>query len=356
MTIPVSGATGSAADGKRPGVQADGSHGASAGGATATRPSASVVICAYTAVRLTVLQSAASAVREQLRDGDELLVVVDHNEQLLETLVSALVPDGESVRVLVNDNPPGLSGARNAGIAEARGELVVFLDDDAVPRPGWLAQLIRAFAEPSVIGAGGVAAARWETRRPAWLPEEFLWVVGCSYRGLSQAPAEIRNPIGANMAFRRSVIRQAGGFTDGLGRIGRVPLGCEETELSIRATRASGGRILQQPTAVVDHLVTTERMRVGYFLRRCWAEGISKAFVTMLAGSDAALASERRYTTRTLPAGLLVGLRDGLGGDRSGFGRAAAILVGLAVTAAGFVRGSVTARAARTGRPRHGHA
>ena len=155
----------------------------------------------------------------------------------------------------------------------ARGALIVFLDDDAVPRPEWLTELTEAFADEHVIGTGGIAAPAWEIEPPDWLPEEFLWVVGCTYRGVPQVAAEIRNPIGANMAFRRSVIRQAGGFTDGIGRIGRAPLGCEETEFSIRAARITGGRILQQPAAQVDHLVTADRLSLGYFVRRCWAEG-----------------------------------------------------------------------------------
>lgn len=314
---------------------------------TATRPPATVVICAYTSRRLNVLQAAAAAVLEQLREGDELLVVIDHNDQLLNAAREAIADDTGRARVVANEERAGLSGARNAGIAAARGELVVFLDDDAVPRPGWLGQITEAFADPGVIGTGGVAAPAWETSRPAWLPDEFLWVVGCSYRGLSELPAQIRNPIGANMAFRRTILRETGGFTDGIGRVGRVPLGCEETEFSIRATRESGGRILQQPAAVVDHLVTADRMRLRYFLSRCWAEGISKAFVATLTGSDAALASERRYTTRTLPAGVVAGLRDGIRGDRAGFGRAAAIICGLAITVAGYIRGS-----ARTLHPR----
>jgi glycosyltransferase involved in cell wall biosynthesis len=306
------------------------------------RPPVTVVICAYSLQRLEILTHAVTAVLDQLRSGDEVLVVIDHNQPLLDTARTTLAGGSQPLRVIPSENQRGLSGARNAGIAAARGELIAFLDDDAIPRPGWLQQLTEPFADPEVIGAGGVAAPAWEEQPPSWLPEEFLWVVGCSYRGLPQAPAEIRNPIGANMAFRRDTICQAGGFTDGIGRVGRTPLGCEETEFAIRAARTTGGRIMQEPAAMVDHLVTIDRVSPRYFFRRCWAEGISKAVVSKLAGNGAATSSERRYTTRTLPAGVGAGLRDGLRGDRAGFKRAGAIVSGLAVTVAGYCRGSVS--------------
>ncbi len=299
----------------------------------------SVVVCAYTARRLPVLRSAVAAAREQLTDADELILVIDHNPELLAIARDAFPASDRDVRVIPNGNARGLSGARNAGVEAARAELVAFLDDDAVPSENWLERLIEPFDDPRVIGTGGVASPEWEDEQPGWMPDEFLWVVGCSYRGLPTLRTPIRNPIGANMAFRRSAIQSAGGFADGIGRIGRTPLGCEETELSIRATRATDGWIVQQPSASVGHLVPADRARIGYFVRRCWAEGLSKAHVARLAGEDAALSSERRYATRTLPAGVLAGVRAGFRGDLSGFGRAAAIAGGFAVTVAGYLRG-----------------
>jgi GT2 family glycosyltransferase len=304
----------------------------------------SVVICAYSEHRWDALVDAVASARDQNPVPDEVVVVIDHNDELL-ARASRGLPEA---LVVANAERRGLSGARNTGVRHASGEIVAFLDDDASARSGWLLALMRAFEDESVIGVGGVALPVWESAAPGWIPSEFHWVVGCSYRGLPAQRAEIRNPIGANMAFRRDVLERIGGFTDGIGRIGRTPLGCEETELSIRARAATGGRIVQRNDAEVDHLVSDDRATWTYFRKRCWAEGLSKVAVARRVGSDAALASERTYVLRTLPSGVCRGLADAASGDRTGLTRAGAIVCGLAITTAGYVRGRLSREARPT--------
>jgi len=271
----------------------------------------------------------------------QFVVVVDHNDQLRKRLERAF----PELLVVSNVEQQGLSGARNTGIAHATGEVVVFLDDDAVPLDGWLAAMTSAYADESVIGTGGIASPVWEDHRPSWMPDEFLWTVGCSYRGLPTDQRPIRNPIGATMSFRRSAFDSAGRFSDGIGRVGKTPLGCEETEFSIRVRAAfPGSTIIHVPEAEVAHLVTPDRAQRSYFRRRCWAEGLSKALVTESVGNNHGLASERTYAIRTLPLGILRGLGDALRGEPAGMKRAITILVGLAVTTAGFARGLVARR------------
>jgi glycosyltransferase involved in cell wall biosynthesis len=295
----------------------------------------SVVICAYTERRWDALVEAVESIAAQRPGALEAILVIDHNPALLARAHAEL----PGVTVIANTGPRVLSGARNTGVAVARGALVAFLDDDALAHPGWLAALTEPFEDPAILGTGGIAAPAWESARPAWMPEEFLWVVGCSYRGLPEQPAEIRNPIGANMAFRRDVLLASGGFTDGIGRIGRTPLGCEETELSVRARKLTGGRVLHLPASGVSHRVTPERATWRYFRRRCWAEGLSKAMVRASVGADAALASERGYVLRTLPTGIWRGLRASFRGELAGLARAVAIVAGLTITTAGFLYG-----------------
>ena len=189
--------------------------------------------------------------------------MVDHNARLAERARSELA----DVTILENEGNQGLSDARNTGLRAASQPITAFLDDDAEARPGWLASLIEPYRSPDVVGTGGAVLPRWPDTPPRWLPPEFYWVVGCSYRGLPVSVDPVRNPIGASMSLQTALTLKVGGFDSVVGRVGTRPTGCEETELAIRLTAAnSASVILYVPGAVVDHHVGQERLKVKYFL------------------------------------------------------------------------------------------
>ncbi|WP_399923398.1 glycosyltransferase family 2 protein [Streptomyces kanamyceticus] len=309
----------------------------------------SVVVCVYTEDRWEDILAAVASVRAQSLTARETLLVVDHNASLLDRLTRQYKEAGESgeVRVLANAGPRGLSAGRNTGIAASRGSVIAFLDDDAVAERDWLRHFAEGFEDPRVFAVGGRTLPLWESgRRPAWFPEEFDWVVGCTYRGHPEGRARVRNVLGGNASFRRSAFDVAGGFATGIGRDGdRRPLGCEETEFCIRLTRARPDAVLlTDDRAVIHHRVPGARERFRYFRTRAYAEGLSKALVSRSVGAGKGLESERRYTTRVLPAGVGRGLRDAVLGRPGGVGRAGAIVTGVAAAAGGYVLGSVRAR------------
>lgn len=299
-------------------------------------PAVSVVICAFTPERLDLLGNAVESVRAQTLAAHEIVLVIDHSPELL----AATEDRWPGVRVVANRETQGLSGARNTGVEESSGDVVAFLDDDAVAAADWLERLATAYADPRVVGAGGEVRPLWVAGRPRWFPPEFDWVVGCTHSGMPDEPAAVRNVVGANMSFRRDALSEVGGFRRELGRVGTKPAGCEETDLSIRVTASRPGSLIRyDPAAAVDHVVPEARGRFRYFTARCAAEGRSKAVLTRLVGSGSGLAAERAYTRRTLPLGALRGLRDLLGGDPGGGARAAVLGVGLLTTAAGYLSG-----------------
>jgi GT2 family glycosyltransferase len=286
------------------------------------------------------------SVRAQTLVPQEVIVVIDHNEDLYERLLSIV----DDVTLVKSRGPVGLSGARNTGVDSASSEVVAFLDDDAEAAPEWLERLVVFYDDPDVLAVGGRVEPVWETGRPGYFGEELDWIVGCSHRGLPRVASEVRNVIGANMSFRLDVLRQVGGFNLALGRQGSKPLGCEETEICIRSRiGAPGSRIVYEPAAVVRHHVPAHRGTLRYMLARSWSEGISKAQVSQVVGHKRALGPERRYVRSVLPRAVVAGIHDwSREGNPQGLGRAGSVIAVLAFTAAGYLRGRRLAHVSTT--------
>lgn len=288
----------------------------------------SVVIAAHDVGRLPLLERAACSALAQ-GPGVDVVVAVDHDRTLLDLARDRL----RGVRVVLNDGEPGASATRNAGARAAVGRYLAFLDDDAEAEAGWLAALVaRLRTDDSVVGVGGWVEPGWTRRRPSWFPAEFDWVVGASYRG--QSAGEIRNAWAENMAVRTAEFWAVGGFREGFGKLASTSRP-EDTELCLRLAAAHQGRWWFEPAARVRHHVPAERSTVGFFVRRCRAEGVGKAELVDLTGPDG-LASERDYTRRTLPAGVAAGLLDPFRGRPAGVLRAGVIILGLAAASLGY--------------------
>jgi GT2 family glycosyltransferase len=301
----------------------------------------SVVICAYTLDRWHALEASVQSCFDQTEPPSEIVVVIDYNDELFDRARAAF----GTGNVVKNSSAKGLSGARNSGVAASSGEVVAFLDDDAFADPTWLEELTKPLINPLVCGTGGWVVPFWETGEARWFPETFYWILGCSYSGLPMTDAPIRNPIGASMAIRRGVFDAVGGFTSGIGRIGATPLGCEETELCIRyATQHPNEYFMLARRALVHHRVPSSRLNWHYFWTRCWAEGLSKAAVSSLVGSNSGLAAERSHLVTAIPREIARSLRSIFDEPRAALTRASLIVAGTLIAAAGFLKGTKVLR------------
>lgn len=298
---------------------------------------ASVVICAYTEERWDTLVTAVRSVRDQLRPADQVMVVIDHNDALLRRAVQAF-PQVEIVSNVAETR--GIAGARNTGVHYNRCSVIAYLDDDATAEPKWLQELLAPYDDPAVIGTGSQIDPTWIGQRPSWFPDEFGWVVGCSYRGQPTVLAPVRNCIANGMSLKKEAFDEAGLFLTDIGRVGVVPLGCEETELCIRVGKHFPESILLHvPTARVHHDVPAIRLTVRYFMLRCFGEGLSKDVVSRHAGRGPALSAERDYTLKVLPRGVGRSLQSAARGHLSGIGKAIMIIVGFLATLVGYLGG-----------------
>lgn len=179
---------------------------------------------------------------------------------------------------------PGKSNALNSALGVANGDILAFTDDDVSVDREWVARLRRTFDDATVTLAGGPVDPQWERPAPAWLRAiggdhaRLAAPIGLLDYGPSPAPLGPRTLLGANMAIRRSVLVQLGGFATHLGKLRGTLLSGEDHELCQRV-QAAGWRALYVPTLRVRHWVPAERMRLSYFLHWFYWSGITNATI-----------------------------------------------------------------------------
>jgi glucosyl-dolichyl phosphate glucuronosyltransferase len=231
----------------------------------------SVVIGTYNRAHLlkgTLEALASQAVPDSLKWD---IVVVDNNS--LDTTAQVVTAFSKTTATPVRyvfEAEPGVSRARNRGIREARGSIIAFTDDDVLPAPDWIAQLVVAIDRWKAHGVGGRILPQWETAPPAWLTDNQylcnrLAIMDFDSSRLLALPVEAQPQVwGANMAFRRELLERVGGFDPQLGGLGKKLFRGEETDLIKRAL-GLGLRIAYDAGPTVFHRIGSDRMRKTYF-------------------------------------------------------------------------------------------
>lgn len=181
-----------------------------------------------------------------------------------------------------NDENQGISHSRTRGAEIATGDVVAFIDDDAVAEDDWVAELARVYEETDALAVGGHVAPDWVTEKPDFFPAEFYWLVGCDERGMGEHMEELRNTYGSNISFRREVFLNVGGYDENTGRHGDRHIQAHEAPVCIRIANKYGRGVIYNTDAVVHHKLFDYRGDFQWLVFRSFWQGYSKRIMDLL--------------------------------------------------------------------------
>lgn len=237
----------------------------------------SVIICTYNRAKMLqdTLESWLKVEKEKL--GIECIVVDNNSNDNTGAVIKGFQNQNSGAIRYVFEPNPGLSFARNRGIREAGGDIIVFADDDVYFDRNWVIEIYNAFQKNTGIHClGGNSIPSFENGKPDWLTDDLLTIYGSTKSGHSEKNMTYpEHPFGVNMAFRKTVFEVVGLFNTKLGRIKNSLLSDEEKDLFYRIDQ-KGLKTYYWPKAVIYHRVPKERVEVDWVIKRCFWQGISK--------------------------------------------------------------------------------
>nr|MCR5049630.1 glycosyltransferase [Paludibacteraceae bacterium] len=237
------------------------------------------IICTYNRAKYIgpLLESIAA---NDLDKAEYEILLVDNNcTDNTREVCEAFVETHKDVNFrYTTESEQGLSAAKNHGIKEANGDIIVYIDDDALVDPWYL----RTYAEwlamhPETMACGGPIEPLYETSEPDWMTPytKALLTAWMNYGDRVREYPRGRYPGGGNAAYRKSVFEQVGLFNTVLGRKGGNLMGSEEKDIFDKM-HALNMQVLYLPTPVLHHIIPQTKLEKAYFDRLTIQMGISE--------------------------------------------------------------------------------
>ena len=244
-----------------------------------------------------LIRTLNSVARQNLGSACWECVVVNNNSTDDTSLrVNTFIAEHSNLNIrLIEESRQGLSFARNRGVAEAQGDIVVFIDDDETINEGFLSAYLDLFRNHDTFAAAGAVKVRYDSKRPKWMSHFTEKMIANPInlgRNIIAIATDI-TPAGGNMAFNREVFNIYGGFDTQLGRKGEQLLGGEENDLFERL-RSLGERVYYAPNAIVYHHIADKKLTAESFDRLAYGVGVSKYLRAEKYGTENELYSDEK--------------------------------------------------------------
>ena len=262
----------------------------------------SIIISTYN--NAVSLMRTLESVAKQNADKNLWECVVVNNNSTDDTVerVTTFAKEHADVNIrLVTEPQQGLSFARNRGIAESKGQVLAFIDDDESINEGFVEAYRDIFFNHGAFVSAGVLKVCYDSARPKWMSHYTEKMIANPLDLGKDVKYISRNitPTGGNMAFNREVFNLYGGFDTNLGRKGEALSGGEENDMFDRI-RDLGERIFYAPNAIAYHHIADRKLTAEYFDRLAYGVGVSKRLRAEKFGTENELFEDekkkRRYT------------------------------------------------------------
>ncbi len=245
----------------------------------------SIVICAYDIKRFSDLVDAINSLCMQTYPEIEIICIVDGTSDLYYLIKQHKTDHFQNVKFFLNDKNVGLSESRNRGVSQSTGDIIAFFDDDAVADKNWVNELVKMYVDYDAIASGGKLVPMWVDGKANFIPEEFYWMLGATYKGFPDEITEVRNTFGSNISFKKEILNKFDGFKGEMGLKGSGFLQGEETEICERMRLIFGKGVMYNPEAIVHHKVYSYRMKLKFLIRRAFWQGYSKRMMAEMGYS-----------------------------------------------------------------------
>jgi len=238
----------------------------------------SIIVCTYNRDAY-ILKTLSNLKNQSINNENYEVIIINNNStDTTEKICKNFITELNFINFYYfNEDKQGLSFARNRGIKESNGELIAFIDDDAIACKDYCENIISFFENDEETQAiGGKITPEYENNKPVWMSKYLLpLVAGLDMGDKIKEFRFSKFPIGANMAFRKSVFEKYGFFNESLGRIGSKLEGGEEKDMIFRLKK-DNQKIKYVPQVHVYHFIPDKRLQQDYIKSQAIGVGTSE--------------------------------------------------------------------------------
>ncbi len=242
-------------------------------------PHITVIIPSYDINKYNFLKKSIDSVLNQNYPLFDIIVITEGDK--LTKYVKSDYNGARNVSIVqICNESGGVSVARNEGIEQAEGDVIAYIDSDAVAEDKWLHNIGKAYVDnENIFAVGGKSEANWLHTRPWYLPDEFLWLVGVTHKGHPPDGTIVRSTFGCNMSYKLDIFNKINNFNTNLGKNHGFNLQGEEPELGIRLHNEYNTGMYYEGDAIVSHAVEEHQTKFLWLCKRAYLQGITKYII-----------------------------------------------------------------------------